>query len=90
MSKAEVETTAALQTGLTLVLNLLLVGQGVPDALALFVAKDVVGLGEEEAGDGEEVNDDEELVAAVVLGGVVSAVDVGRNDATELDGDLSC
>lgn len=88
MGKPEVKTTAALQAGLALVLDLLLMGQGVPDPLTLLVAENVVGLGEEEAGNGQKVDDNEELVAAVVEGGVVGAVNVRANDATKLDADL--
>lgn len=89
MGKAEVKTTAALQAGLALILDLLLVGQGVPDPLALLVAEDVVSLGKEEAGNGQEVDHNQKLVAAVVVGGVVGAVNVRSNNTTKLDGDLS-
>lgn len=88
MGKAVVQTAAALKSCLPRVLDLLLAGQGVPFLVTLLVAEDIVGFGKQEGCNGKEVDDDEVLVSAVVVGSIVRTVYVGRDDTAHLDKDV--
>jgi len=86
MRKPEIQPLIPLIRAIVNIIPPLLLAQRKPLLLPPLVLQDIVSFCAEEAQQHENVDGDEDGVAAVVERGVVGAVDVGGDDVAELDG----
>lgn len=71
MGESEIQSTTALQLGVSGVFTSSLIGHSVPDSIALLVAPDIVCFGQKEHYNDEDINAQENTIAAAILGLVV-------------------
>jgi len=86
MRKPEIQPLISLIRAIINIIPSLLLAQRLPLLLPPLILQDIVPLGAEKAEEYEDVDGDEDGIAAMVEWGVVGAVDVGGDYVTELDG----
>lgn len=84
VGESKVQPATALQLGVADVIAPLVLGHAVPDPVALLVAPDIISLGQEEEDDDEDVDAQQDAVAAPVFRLVVVQIDEVGDDTSYL------